>query len=219
MRRIKAVMLSLLLFVALGSSAGAAATRYVTLEELEKSLPATPIVAGFDIDDTVLFSTPAYYYGANNGEGPGGTNRYGSDYLASAQFRKDLNQFLDKFSMKKKAGEELVAMHKRRGDTIVFITKRNCYDDDAEVIRKRMNRLFALTARVYCTNEQSKTPYLERTGARIYYGDADTDIEYSMEVKEGKVRPIRVERSRMSTNKGGYHPGKYGEEILADSEN
>ncbi|WP_136513237.1 HAD family acid phosphatase [Geomonas edaphica] len=219
MRRIHAAIVSFVLVSAFGSSAGAATTRYVTLQGLEKSLPATPIVAGFDIDDTVLFSTPAYYYGANNGEGPGGTNRYGADYLASPQFRKDLNQYLDKFSMKKKAGEELIAMHKRRGDTIVFITKRNCYDDDAEVIQKRMNRLFALTSQVFCTNEQSKTPYLEKTGARIYYGDADTDIEYSMQVKSDKVRPIRVERSKMSTNKGGYHPGKYGEEILADSEN
>ncbi len=219
MRRIKAAMVSFALFSALGSSAGAATMRYVTLEALEKSLPAAPIVAGFDIDDTVLFSTPAYYYGANNGEGPNGTNRYGADYLANPQFRKDLNQYLDKFSMKKKAGEELIAMHKRRGDTIVFITKRNCYDDDAEVIQKRMNRLFTLSSQVFCTNERSKTPYLEKTGARIYYGDADTDIEYSMQVKDGKVRPIRVERSRMSTNKGGYHPGKYGEEVLADSEN
>ncbi|TGU72554.1 hypothetical protein E4633_09630 [Geomonas terrae] len=219
MRRIKAAMMALALYSALGSSAGATSARYVTLDGLEKSLPTTPIVAGFDIDDTVLFSTPAYSYGANNGEGPGGTNRYGADYLANPQFRKDLNQYLDKFSMKKKAGEELIAMHKRRGDTIVFITKRNCYDDDAEVIQKRMNKLFALTSQVFCTNEQSKTPYLEKTGARIYYGDADTDIEYSMQVKGDKVRPIRVERSRMSTNKGEYHPGKYGEEILADSEN
>ncbi|WP_129125544.1 HAD family acid phosphatase [Geomonas oryzae] len=219
MRRINAAIVSLALLSALGSSASAATTHYVTLEGLEKSLPATPIVAGFDIDDTVLFSTPAYYYGANNGEGPGGTNRYGSDYLANPQFRKDLNQDLDKFSMKKKAGEELIAMHKRRGDTIVFITKRNCYDDDAEVIQKRLNRLFALSSQVFCTNEKSKTPYLEKTGTRIYYGDADTDIEYSMQVKGDKVRPIRVERSRMSTNKGGYHPGKYGEEVLVDSDN
>ncbi|WP_136525260.1 HAD family acid phosphatase [Geomonas ferrireducens] len=205
--------------LAAGPSTSSLPVKYITLEGLAQSLPSTPIVAGFDIDDTVLFSTPAYYYGANNGEGPGGTNRYGSDYLANPQFRKDLNQDLDKFSMKKKAGDELIAMHKRRGDTIVFITKRNCYDDDAEVIRKRLNRLFALSSQVFCTNEQSKTPYLEKTGARIYYGDADTDIEYSMQVKGDKVRPIRVERSRMSTNKGGYHPGKYGEEILADSEN
>lgn len=219
MRRLKSLLLSLALVTALSSNTSAAPLHYVTLDALAKSLPSSPIVAGFDIDDTVLFSTPAYNYGATNGEGPNGTNRYGADYLASPQFRKDLNQYLDKFSMKKKAGEELIRMHQSRGDTIVFITKRICYDDDAEVIQKRVNRLFAVSARVFCTNEQSKTPYLEKTGARIYYGDADTDIEYSMQVKGGKVRPIRVERSGMSTNKWGYHPGKYGEEILADSEN
>jgi acid phosphatase class B len=67
----------------------------------------------------------------------------------------------------------------------------------------------------------SKTPALEKYGVDIYYGDSATDIEYSRAVTAKKVRPIRVERSPLSTNKNplGYKPGDFGEEILVNSEN
>lgn len=196
-----------------------AAPHYVTLETIRQSLPATPIIVGFDIDDTVLFSSPGYAFGAQNSEAPGGKNRYGDDYLKSPQFWKDLNQQHDRYSMKKQAGDALLQMHQGRADRILFITRRTCYDDDAEVLKKRLNGLFKVQAPVYCTNEQSKTPVMTETGVDIYYGDSDSDIEYAASVKAKKVRAIRVERSRLSTNATSYHPGKFGEEVLAGSDN
>lgn len=192
---------------------------YVTVETIRLSLPAASIVAGFDIDDTVLFSSPGFSFGAHNSEGPGGKSRYGDDYLHNPQFWKDLNQNHDKYSMKKQSGDALVQMHKGRGDAIVFITKRFCYDDDAEVLKKRLDAMFNVQSRVFCTNDQSKTPFIAETGVDIYYGDSDSDMEYAAAVRKKPVRAIRVERSRLSTNKGGYNPGKYGEEVLADSAN
>lgn len=202
-----------------GKAVKSSEKKYVTVEIIRQSLPSTPIVAGFDIDDTVVFSSPGFYFGEHNSEGPGGKNRYGDDYLNNPQFWKDLNQNHDRYSMKKKSGDDLLQMHKGRGDTIIFITKRNCYDDDADVIKKRLTGMFNVKSKVYCTDDQSKTPFIAKSGVDIYYGDSDSDIEYAAAVKEKPVRAIRVERSRLSTNKTGYNPGKYGEEVLADSEN
>jgi acid phosphatase (class B) len=197
----------------------AAEPKYVTVETIRQSLPPAPIIAGFDIDDTVVFSTPGFYFGEHNTEGPGGKNRYGGDYLRSPQFWKDLNQNHDRYSMKKKSGDALLQMHKGRGDTIVFITKRFCYDDDAEVLTKRLGSMFNVKSKVYCTNEQTKTPAMTETGIDIYYGDADSDMEYAAAVKAKKVRAVRVERSPLSTGVSAYNPGKFGEEVLSGSEN
>lgn len=198
-------------------SAARPAVRVVSLATLESSLPATPVIAGFDIDDTVIFSSPGFYFGEHNDDGPGGTNRYGADFLKNPQFWKDLNQYHDRYSMKKKSGEDLVRMHKRRGDTIVFITKRICYDDDALAIQKRLDRMFDIRAKVYCTDEKPKTPKLTETGVDMYYGDSDSDIEYAFAVQGKKVRAIRVERNPASSYTGNYHPGSLGEEVLGDS--
>lgn len=196
-------------------------TRYVTVDTIRQSLPSVPIIAGFDIDDTVIFSSPGFYFGANNTDGPGGKSRYGDDYLRNPQFWRDLNQFHDRYSMKKKSGDELVRMHAARGDSIVFITKRFCYDDDADVLRKRLNTMFNVQSKVFCTDEQTKTPVIAATGVDVYYGDSDTDIEYAGAVTTKHVRPIRVLRSPFSTysRKTGYNPGMLGEEVLVDSEN
>ena len=194
--------------------------KFITLAGLQASLPANHILVGFDIDDTVLFSSPGFYYGMNNTDGPNGANRYGDSALKNPQFWRDLNQIHDKYSLPKKAGRDLVGLHNKRGDGIVFITARDCYDNDAEVLQKRLNAIFGLAgSKVICTNEQSKAPSIEESGLDMYYGDADSDIRYSLDVKGRKVRPIRVLRSPLSTNQGGNHPGMYDEEVLSNSEN
>jgi acid phosphatase (class B) len=196
--------------------------RLITTEGLRASLPAAPIVAGFDIDDTVLFSSPGFYYGMTNTDGPGGGNRFGASPLKNPQFWKELNQEYDKFSIPKEIGRTLVRMHSERGDRVVFITARICADEDRAVLERRLQALFkpaALT--VVCTNETSKTGPIAESGVDIYYGDADTDMEYARGVTTKKVRPIRVQRSPLSTNRPalGYRPGDFGEEILVNSEN
>jgi len=216
------------LFVFLhGASAGspsnhaASEERFITVETLRDSLSSRPIVAGFDVDDTVIFSSPGFFFAMNNTEAPGGKNRYGSKPLENPQFWRDLNQFHDRYSLKKLSGEKLIRMHTMRGDRIVFITKRYCYDDDAEVLKKRMDAMFSVNAKIYCTNEQTKTPVMAEVGVDIYYGDADSDIKDAQAVTSKHVRAIRVQRSLLSTNPRdkGYQPGTLGEEVLTASEN
>jgi len=233
------VQIILVVFVFTTSQAGESMTKsrenvssaleakYVTVETIRQSLPSVPIIVGFDIDDTVVFSSPGFYFGAKNTDGKDGKSRYGEgdDYLKNPQFWRDLNQFHDRYSMKKKAGEDLIRMHKGRGDYIVFITKRYCYDDDADVLTKRMNSMFGLESKVFCTNEQPKTPKMIETGVDVYYGDSDSDIKEAQTVSPKHVRAIRVQRSPLSTNprKAGdkvlYNPGSFAEEVLVDSEN
>ena len=205
---------------AIGGSGG----KVITMDALQASLPTNKIIAGFDIDDTVLFSTPGFLYGSSNTDGPGGTNKYGTDFENNPQFWMDMNQVFDKFSVPKESGGAVLSLHNFRGDSIVFITKRHCYNDDAQVVQNRLNTVFQLTgSSVICTNGESKTPFIEQNNIDIYYGDSDSDIKYSLDVRAKRVRPVRILRSELSENKprsaSGYNPGKFGEEILLNSEN
>jgi acid phosphatase (class B) len=195
--------------------------KIITLTSLKESLPSEPVVAGFDIDDTVLFSSPGFYYGMTNTDGPDGTNKYGASVLKNGSpFWADMNQKFDKFSLPKEAGRALLKMHKDRGDKIVFITARFCSPEDKTVIAKTLKKTFALNEfKLDCTDNGAKTPFIEEYSVDIYYGDADTDMEYARAAAKKKVRPVRVQRSALSTNKGGYTPGAFCEEILVNSEN
>ncbi|RXK88553.1 class B acid phosphatase [Chlorobaculum sp. 24CR] len=191
---------------------------YVTVEKIRATLPPQPIVAGFDIDDTVLFSSPGFYYGVNNHDGPGGRNRYpvGDSLWTSKAFWNDMNGTFDKFSIPKASGTALIQMHKQRGDTIVFITARD--SSQVNIVPQILRQCFDLKkAEVIFTCNQSKTPSITAKEVKIYYGDSDTDITAA---QSAKARPIRVLRSPLSTNKTSYEQvGKKGEEVLRDSEN
>lgn len=196
----------------------------ITLNALKTTLPTNKITVGFDIDDTVLFSTPGFIYASTNTDGANGTNKYGKDFEHNPQFWKDMNQIHDKYSVPKEVAKALLSMHNNRGDSIFFITKRSCYNDDAQVMQNRMNTVFQLTAStLICTHEGSKTPIIEENKIDIYYGDSDSDMQYSLAVQAKKVRPVRVLRSTLAENKpipkNGYNPGAFGEEIILNSEN
>ncbi len=218
------LLVCLALFSCGSDTAGNAGGKTITLDALKSSLPANQITVGLDIDDTVLFSTPGFTYGATNTDGPNGTNKYGTDYENNPQFLKDMNQIHDKYSIPKESGRALLSMHNTRGDSIFFITKRTCTGDDAQVMQNRMNTVFQLTgSTLLCTNGGSKTPQIESNNVDIYYGDSDSDMQYALAAQVKKVRPVRVLRSAMSENKpipaNGYNPGSFGEEIIVNSEN
>ncbi|MEI6856784.1 HAD family acid phosphatase [Psychrilyobacter sp.] len=188
--------------------------RYVTVNEIGLSLPTSSIVVGFDIDDTVLFSSPGFNYGLENQDGPGGTNLYGGDPLQSQKFWNDMNGKFDKFSLPKKSGGELVKMHYTRGDKIVFITARN--SSDKSIVSQVLAQSFGVSQpEVIFTSGTSKTKVMNDKGVDIYYGDADSDIS---QAKKAKARPIRVIRSHLSTNNTPFNPGKFDEEVLIYSE-
>ncbi len=59
--------------------------------------------------------------------------------------------------------------------------------------------------------EWDKARILESKRFVLFFGDSDSDIR---EAREAGVTPIRVLRSPLSTRKGGVNPGKYGEWVL-----
>jgi acid phosphatase (class B) len=193
--------------------------RIVTVEDIAASLPLEPIEVGFDVDDTVLFSSPGFYYGYTNREGPGGTNRYGENFLDSGnQFWTDLNTDLDRFSIPKPVAMEVIEMHKARRDTIYFITARPCPSGNPAPLTERLNRVFGLENEhpVVFTGKDPKAAAIRERGIDLFYGDSDGDIEDAL---EAGARAVRFVRSSLSTNPSPTSPGAFGEEILLDSEN
>src|SRR6185436_6843467 len=107
--------------------------RWISLAQLEQSLPPAPIHAVFDVDDTTLFTSAGFQWG---------TRTYGRDIVSAGvsvreedlptteargkyrEFWRKMNNELDEFSVKKWIAVELIRMHKGRGDQIFFVTKR-----------------------------------------------------------------------------------------------
>ncbi|UWX56799.1 hypothetical protein NY406_05950 [Chlorobaculum sp. MV4-Y] len=89
-RKFRAVFALLYLVAA----AACSQVHYVTADKIRETLPPAPIVAGFDIDDTVLFSSSSFYYGVNNHDGPNGRNKYltGGSLWHSSVFWNDMNR-------------------------------------------------------------------------------------------------------------------------------
>ena len=189
---------------------------FVTVAEIRASLPLKPIVVGFDIDDTVLFSSPGFHYGLKNQDGPGGKNLYGADPLHSKKFWNDMNGWFDKFSLPKKSGRNLVQMHYKRGDKLVFITARN--SSERSIVSQILAQSLSIPEpEVIFTSGVSKTDFMRKQGVSIYYGDADSDMQ---QAKNAKVRPVRVIRSALSTNNASAdNIGAFGEEVVINSEN
>ena len=93
---------------------------WVSVAQIENSLNGrAPVAVGFDIDDTVLFSSPGFYRGQLEFS-PGK-----QDYLKNPQFWEKMNNGWDEFSMPKEVAKSLIAMHLKRGDSIYFVTGRS----------------------------------------------------------------------------------------------
>ena len=188
----------------------------ISIEEIEKSLPDEPIAIGLDVDDTALFSSPGFYYAFNNHDGENGTNIYGEKPLSNMKFWEDLCTKFDRFSMPKNATKKLLEMHKKHGDKIFFITARPDASPN-EILTDQLHTAFGLgddQPKAIFTGYITKAKFIKENNIKIYYGDSDSDIT---EAWDAGVRAIRFMRSPLSTNKGKYNPGKYGEAVLENS--
>ncbi|MBP5469093.1 MAG: acid phosphatase AphA [Candidatus Riflebacteria bacterium] len=188
----------------------------ISVEDIEKSLPAEPIAIGLDVDDTALFSSPGFYYAFNNTDGPNGENIYGPKPLSNMKFWDDQCTKFDKLSIPKASAKRLIDMHKKRGDKIFFITARPEAPKN-EVLTELLHKAFGLgpeQPKAIFTGYKSKAIFIKKNNVKVYYGDSDSDIT---EAWDAGIRAIRFLRSPLSTNKGKYHPGKYGEAVLENS--
>jgi acid phosphatase (class B) len=133
---------------------------------LKRLLPARPIVVGFDVDDTLIFSAPAF--NALEPTYPADVIRP-RDYtaLTAAQRRQyhdfwnRLNEEYDDRSIPKRIGKQLLDLHIQRGDEIYIISRRQKTVPPTNTVTRRLERLFDIRLRhsVVQTNLKDKTPF------------------------------------------------------------
>jgi acid phosphatase (class B) len=193
--------------------------RWITMTELQASLPKGPVDVGFDIDDTLVFPSPSFQAVLFNTDGPGGSNPYGADMRAVVSNPKawhDVHHVHDRYVIPKQVGRDLLALHQKRGDRIHYITAR--VGVEGAQLEARMRKMFAVefVGPIIFTAMKSKTEAMRARNLTMYYGDSDSDIEYA---QAAGIRGVRVLRA---TNAIDYDRrpcfGKFGEEVIIDSD-
>ncbi|WP_437887345.1 acid phosphatase AphA [Phytobacter sp. V91] len=189
---------------------------WVSVAQIESSLADRPPMAvGFDIDDTVLFSSPGFWRGKKT---------YSPDseaYLQNPAFWEKMNNGWDEFSIPKEVARALITMHVKRGDSIYFVTGRS--QTATETVTKTLQDDFLIPAAnlnpvIFAGDkpgQNTKTQWLVDKKIKIFYGDSDNDITAA---KEAQARPVRVLRASNSTYRPLPLAGKYGEEVIVNSE-
>lgn len=160
------------------------------------SVNIADLKVGFDYDDTLIFSTPAFRAGAASGE----------ESYSEAYWRVVNNSFnLEKVKL---VTMTTALIYKALGFDVVIITARQGYGgEELQAHWKWLAREFHF--------ERDKSSILERARFVAFFGDSDSDIT---EALEAGVRPVRVKRSKESDYKGKNHPGQYNEFILPFSD-
>jgi acid phosphatase (class B) len=174
-----------------------------------------PMAVGFDIDDTVLFSSPGFWRGKK---------MYSPDseaYLKNPEFWEKMNNGWDEFSIPKEVARSLIAMHVKRGDSIFFVTGRS--QTKTETVSKTLQDDFLIPAAnmnpvIFAGDkpgQNTKTQWLEQKNIKVFYGDSDNDITAARDVG---ARGIRVLRASNSTYRPLPMAGSFGEEVIVNSE-
>lgn len=190
---------------------------WVSVAQIENSLLGRPpmVGVGFDIDDTVLFSSPGFWRGQKTFS-PGS-----EDYLKNPQFWEKMNNGWDEFSMPKEVARQLIAMHVKRGDSIWFVTGRS--QTKTETVSKTLQDDFLIPAAnmnpvIFAGDkpgQNTKTQWLQAKQIKVFYGDSDNDITAA---REAGARGIRVLRAANSSYKPLPMAGALGEEVIVNSE-
>lgn len=189
---------------------------WVSIAQIENSLQGRPPMAvGFDIDDTVLFSSPGFWRGKKT------WSPDSEGYLKEPAFWEKMNNGWDEFSIPKEVARALITMHVKRGDSIYFITGRSetktetvsrTLQDDFDIPAANMNPVIFAGDKA---GQNTKTQWLRDKQIRLFYGDSDNDIAAAREVN---ARGIRVLRASNSTYQPLPQAGVFGEEVIVNSE-
>ena len=187
---------------------------WVSVADIEQSLKGKPPIAvGFDIDDTVLFSSAGFYRGKE------AFSPKDNAFLKSQKFWDKMNCEWEKFSLPKQIAKELIAMHQSRGDQIYFITARDpsSCEISTELLKKTFNikKMHKVIFTGSSKTQYPKTPYIKANNIKLYYGDSDGDI---ISAQKAGAEGIRIVRPSNSTNKPIAKNGIYGEKVVKNSE-
>ena len=160
------------------------------------SINIADLKVGFDYDDTLIFSTPAFRAGAASGQEP-----YSPGYwrVVNNSFNREKVKLVPMTT---------ALIYKALGFDVVVITARQGYGgEELQEHWKWLAREFYF--------ERNKSEILKRARFVAFFGDSDSDIT---EALLAGVKPIRVKRSKESDYTGKYHPGQYKECILPFSD-
>lgn len=185
---------------------------WVSISQIQHSLKGKPpMTVGFDVDDTVLFSSPCFFYGKQK------YSPNDASFLKNPQFWTDINANCDKnYSLPKQVAAKLIALHEQRGDTIYFITGRpNTPGEQLTATIKRDFHMEKTNPVIFTASDNAKTAFLKSHHIKIYYGDSDGDMTQAI---AAGARPIRILRAANTTYKPMPKNGKYGEEVVIDSD-
>ena len=189
---------------------------WVSVAQIENSLLGQPPMAiGFDIDDTVLFSSPGFWRGKKQ------FSPHSEAYLKTPEFWEKMNNGWDEFSIPKEVARALIAMHVKRGDSIYFVTGRS--QTKTETVSKTLQDDFLIPTDnmnpvIFAGDEpgqNTKVQWLKEKNIKIFYGDSDGDITAARDVG---ARAIRVLRASNSTYRPLPKAGIFNEEVIVNSE-
>lgn len=197
---------------------------WTTVQKIEESLKDTPPMnVGFDIDDTVLFPNTSFHVSYKK-FCPNDNTVHRKSCVDQQGFWDHINRLGD-LSPPKVVGKELIDMHKRRGDTIYFITAREKSKHKPETMTKTLEETFGLKDMhkvIYLgmatinTQKPGKTGAIKKHNVKIFYGDSDADIAAA---KAANIRGIRVLRAPNSQdNITMPNNGIFGEEVIIGSD-
>lgn len=188
--------------------------RWVSVNDIAQSLKGRPRMAvGFDVDETVLFSSPSFYHIAN--ERCKGQLEL---CMKDKAFWEEANSS-DSYSLQKKVGMDLVKMHLARGDKVYFITARPPSERETltALLRNYLNEpnLPPVIFTGFVPGKNLKVKPIMQLKLAMFYGDADTDVTAAM---DAKIRPIRMLRAKNTIETHPYCPGLYNEEVVIGSD-
>jgi acid phosphatase (class B) len=199
----------------------------------------------FDVDDTLMFTSPTFTRGFAAGGTPKPddtlfwtyTNNCDGGCSETIITLPDGNVKTlpaNAPSTPKAKALEVIRYHQNRGHKVYAITARP--DINGEPLREYIETAIGIAREnVFFEpdidqpgNAAGKTDRIESLDLDVFYGDSDTDITDTNKAfsngttRTKKVQAVRFLRSPKSSNrKAGelnkYHPGYFGEPILADS--
>ena len=167
----------------------------------ENSPEAKVTKVGFDLDDTLVFSTPAFQKGFNSDADP-----------FSDEFWSIVNRSDSAVSCVKTATLRLLKNHQRKGHEVYVITARKGVNTGPT--RKFISETFDVPEEHLYFEPDGKTRRLKKLGVDVYYGDSDSDIR---DAREAGITAIRIKRSPKSNYQEKYNPGKFDERVLEET--
>ena len=195
----------------------------IDFDELKKKidllLPKGSCV-GFDLDDTLVFSSNAFIAGLKK------FHIKEKSLIQDPDFWYEISTSLDaRLTKAKEIAKKIIKFHSQRGDELIIVTSRIVDQREAIVkssIAKLLNSLFSDDLkknfderRIFLTglfekdvkNSRfiDKAEVLIKEKIQLFYGDSDYDIKSAF---KARAQPVRIMRDQASSNTASYSPGR-----------